>query len=225
MSEVAPVAQWIRAPASEAGRGGSIPLGGAFMGNNIIVLDLETKFTFDEVGGRDKFEALGITVAGVYDYSTGKYEAIEEKDLSKLEKRLESKPLIVGFNSKRFDIPVLKPYLHFDPNILPQLDIMDEIQKVVGHRISLESVAQATLGYGKSGSGLDAIKYYRSGEIDKLKKYCLDDVKVTREVYEYGCKHKELFFTSKYGNSKTRVEVNWERPNEAEAEKAQLALF
>ncbi|MBI2341745.1 MAG: DEAD/DEAH box helicase, partial [Deltaproteobacteria bacterium] len=42
---------------------------------NIIVLDLETKFTFDEVGGREKFEALGISVAGVYDYHTRKFEA------------------------------------------------------------------------------------------------------------------------------------------------------
>lgn len=192
---------------------------------NIIVLDLETKFTFDEVGGRDKFEALGITVAGVYDYATGKYEAIEEKDLAKLEKRLESKPLVIGFNSKKFDIPVLKPYLHFDPAVLPQLDIMEEIQNVVGHRIGLESVAQATLGYGKSGSGLDAIKYFRNGEIDKLKKYCLDDVKVTKEVYEYGCKHKELFFTSKYGTGKVRVAVNWEMPGTETDKAPQLNLF
>ncbi|PIR18231.1 MAG: helicase [Deltaproteobacteria bacterium CG11_big_fil_rev_8_21_14_0_20_49_13] len=191
---------------------------------NTIILDLETKFTFDEVGGRDKFESLGISVAGVFDYLTGKYEAIEEKDIAKLEERLQSKPLVIGFNSKKFDMPVLKPYLHFDPSALPQLDIMEEIQNVVGHRIGLEAVAQATLGKGKSGSGLDAIRYFRDGAIDKLKKYCLDDVKVTKEVFEYGCKNKEVFFTSKFGGGRVCVPVNWQMENEEE-KKDQLALF
>lgn len=194
------------------------------MSMNIIVLDLETKFTFDEVGGREKFEALGISVAGVYDYHTRKFEAIEEANLSKLEERLALKPLIIGFNIKKFDIPVLKPYLHFDPARLQLFDIMEEIQNRVGHRVSLQSVATATLGTGKSGDGLDAIRYYRNGEIDKLKKYCLDDVRLTKEIYEYGCKFKELFFTSKYGTAKQRVELNWEMPAET-GDKNQLDLF
>lgn len=192
---------------------------------NIIVLDLETKFTFDEVGGREKYEALGVTVAGVYDYATGKYEAIEEANLSKLEERLGQKPLVVGFNQKKFDMAVLKPYLHFDPSTLEMLDIMEEIQNVVGHRVSLESVAKATLGHGKSGSGLDAIRYFRDGEIDKLKKYCLDDVKVTKDVYEYGCKNKDIFFTSKFGAGKVRVAVNWQIPDEKKESEKQLGLF
>ncbi len=191
---------------------------------NTIILDIETKFTFDEVGGREKYEALGVTVVGVYDYLTGKYEAIEEKDLAKLEERLIKRPLVVGFNQRKFDMPVLKPYLNLDPTTLDMLDIMEEIQNVVGHRIGLESVAQATLGHGKSGSGLDAIRYYREGQIDKLKKYCLDDVKVTREVFEHGCKHKEVFFTSKFGAGKVRVPVNWKLEKEEE-KKDQLALF
>jgi DEAD/DEAH box helicase domain-containing protein len=191
---------------------------------NIIVLDLETKFTFDEVGGREKFEALGISVAGVYDYQTKKFEAIEEANLSKLEERLTLKPLIIGFNIKKFDMIVLKPYLHFDPSRLELFDIMEEIQNKVGHRVSLQSVATATLGTGKSGDGLDAIRYYRNGEIDKLKKYCLDDVRLTKELYEYGCKFKELFFMSKYGTAKQRVEVSWQMPDEKD-DKSQMALF
>ncbi|OGQ49946.1 MAG: hypothetical protein A3I09_03360 [Deltaproteobacteria bacterium RIFCSPLOWO2_02_FULL_47_10] len=192
---------------------------------NTIVLDLETKFTFDEVGGRDKNELLGISVAGMYDYQTGKYITYEETELPGLEERLSKKPLVIGFNIKKFDMPVLKPYLHFDPSTLPMLDIMEEIQNVVGHRIGLDSVAQTTLGAGKSGDGLDAIRYFRAGEMDKLKKYCLDDVRLTKELYEHGCKHKELFFMSKYGKGKVRVELNWEMPTEDKKPDAQLGLF
>lgn len=192
---------------------------------NVIIIDLETKFTFDEVGGRDKHEALGISVAGIYDYATGKFDAITENEIGRLEERLALRPLIVGFNSKRFDIPVLRPYVGLDLSAIPQLDIMEEIQNAVGHRIGLDAVAKATLGHGKSGSGLDAIKYYRNGEMDKLKRYCLDDVKVTKEIYEYGAKHKELFFTSRYGTDRVRVAVGWDLPLAERPPDSQLALF
>jgi DEAD/DEAH box helicase domain-containing protein len=170
-------------------------------------------------------ESLGVSVVGVYDYKTGQYDAVEERDIARLEERLASRPLLVGFNIKKFDLPVLRPYLHFDPTTLASCDIMEEIQNVVGHRIGLDSVAQATLGHGKTGNGLDAIKYYRNGEIDKLKKYCLDDVRITKEVYEYACKNKELFFSSKFGTSKTRVALNIEFPPDTDPAKEQMNLF
>jgi len=192
---------------------------------NIVVLDLETKFTFDEVGGRDKHAVLGISVAGLFDYKTGSFSAIEEKDIERLESRLNEAPLVVGFNIKRFDMPVLKPYVKFDPLKLPMLDIMEEIQNVVGHRVSLDSVAKATLRLGKSGDGLDAIKYFRNGEIDKLKKYCLDDVRITRDVYEYGAKNKEVFFISKLDGSKVKVAVSWTGPDKPAEPEGQMGLF
>lgn len=196
------------------------------MRDNILVLDLETKSIFGDHVDR-KPEALGVSLVGTYCYRTDQYIAYEEREIPELERRLGDRPLIVGFNIRRFDMPVLKPYLHFDPSNLPMLDIMEEMQNVLGHRVSLESVAQATLGEGKSGSGLDAVEYYRRGEIDKLKKYCLDDVKVTRRVYEYGAEHQELFFTSKYGGGKGRAAVAW-RVTHPEADSpaaAQVSLF
>lgn len=197
------------------------------MSKNIIVLDLETKNAFDDVGGKRNLEALGISLAGMYSYKTGEYRAFREEELGQLETILTEKPLVVGFNIRRFDIPVLKPYLHFDPAVLPLLDIMEEVVRVTGHRVSLESVAQATLNEGKSGSGLDAIKYYREGNFEKLTKYCLDDVRITKEVYEYGAAHHEIFFTSKFGRTKARVPANWEikHPNEGSAEESQFKLF
>lgn len=95
---------------------------------------------------------------------------------------------------------------------MPILDIMDELEKILGHRVSLESVAQATLGVGKSGKGLDAIAYFRNGEMDKLKAYCLDDVRLTREIYEYGKKNGEVFYQSKDGLHRLPVKINWKDP-------------
>jgi len=197
------------------------------MSRNIIVFDLETKNAFDDVGGRDNFAALKISVLGCYLYSTNEYKVFEEKELPEFENILQKKPLLVGFNSKRFDTAVLQPYIRFDLKQIPQLDIMEELQKFLGHRVSLESVAQATLGRSKTGSGMDAIRFWRNGEIEKLKAYCLEDVRITKEIFEYGAKHGELFYTPKFGSAKGRAPVNWKlsHPDENEEPKKQQSLF
>ena len=195
-------------------------------GKNIIVFDLETQRSFDEVGGRNSMEKLGISVLGAYFYQSDEYIVFEESELKNFEERLSDRPLLVGFNSRRFDCPVLQPYVRADLSKFPQLDILEEVVRVVSHRVKLESIAQATLGTGKSGSGLDALKYYRNGEIDKLKGYCLDDVKITREIYEYGADKGEILFMHKYGRGKARVPVTWkiEHP-ESGTENKQMGLF
>lgn len=194
------------------------------MGQNIIVLDLETKYAFDEVKDR-RPESLGITVVGVYLYQENKYLIYTEDEIGKLEQLLTKKPLLVGFNIRKFDIPVLKPYLKINPDQLPVLDIMEEFVKKLGHRVSLDSVAQATLNTGKSGHGLDAIKYYKNGEWEKLKKYCLDDVRLTKELFEYGAKNKELFYLTKFDRAKARVPMEWEIKHPLEETAAQYSLL
>jgi len=197
------------------------------MGKNIVVFDIETKDAFGDVGGRDGLTRLEISVLGCYDYRAGEYRVYEEGELPAFAERLSKKPLLVGFNSRRFDTPILQKYIQFDLGKLCQLDIMEEIVRALGHRLSLDSVAKATLGKGKSGSGLDAIRFWRAGRIEELKRYCLDDVKITREVFEYGAANKELLYVPKFGPSPARVKVGWEirHPDESDSESAQQTLF
>ena len=159
-----------------------------------IVLDLETQKSFQEVGGRGKNHLLKISVVGIYDYSTDKYSTYEEHELSKLAPILQTADQIIGFNIKDFDFEVLVPYLNFDIFQVPYLDLLEEIEKVIQHRIKLELVAQGTLGSGKSGSGLEAILFYKNGRMDLLKKYCLDDVKITKQIYDYALKNGKLLY-------------------------------
>lgn len=196
------------------------------MPKNILVLDLETQTIFSDHADR-KPGSLGISVVGAYCYRTGEYRVYEEREIPVLAHRLADKPLVVGFNIRRFDMPVLAPYLPFDPLQLPMVDMLEQLHTILGHRVSLESVAVATLGHGKSGSGLDAVEYYRKGEMAKLKQYCLDDVRVTREIFEYGAAHGEVFYTAKFGSAKGRAAVTWqvEHPEETGAQAAQMGLF
>lgn len=188
-----------------------------------IVLDLETQKSFDEVGGRSRQHLLKVSVCGIYEYTTGQYSIYEEKDLPRLASKLQSADQIIGFNIKNFDFAVLQPYLNFDLSQIPYFDIMESIQKSIGHRISLESVAQGTLGSGKSGNGLEAILYYRSGRLDLLKKYCLDDVKVTKNVYDYALKYQKVLYRDYF--SIREVPLACREPQSRSAVLRQEALF
>jgi DEAD/DEAH box helicase domain-containing protein len=169
--------------------------------NREVVLDIETQNSFADVGGvhHDK---LKISLVGVYFFETGEYKAYLEPELSELWPRLEHADRIIGYNTKGFDYPVMNAYYPGDLNDFPSLDVMEEIAKRLGFRVKLDDVASATLGVGKSGNGLQAIEFWRRGEIDKLRDYCLQDVRITKEVYEYGKRHGRISFFDRSGEKK-----------------------
>jgi DEAD/DEAH box helicase domain-containing protein len=199
-----------------------------------IVLDLETKSSFDEAGGRNAVEKLGVSVVGLYRYDSDSYETYVEKDFGQLQNLLIDSSLIVGFNIVYFDLPVLQPYLSIDVKKLPTCDIMLSLQEKLGFRVGLDAVASATLGTGKTATGLDAIKFYKEGRWEELKSYCLSDVKVTKEIFDFGLKNRHVSFRSKYGSTIKEVKVDWsaygpKKANEAfettDSEPAQYKLF
>lgn len=174
----------------------------------LAVLDLETKKLFSDPG-KPKHAELGISVGGWYEYDTDCYTAFEEPDMHKLEARMKEADLIIGFNIISFDMPVLAPYLLAPVEAYPVFDIMDEIKKVLGHRVSLQSVALASLQEGKSGKGTDAVKLFLEGRMDELKKYCLDDVRITKNVFDYGREHSKLFFKSDFDFQAHEIPLDW----------------
>ncbi len=158
-----------------------------------IVFDIETQNTFQDVGAYDHSK-LRISVIGVYFYETDEYRCYEEHEFSELWPRLEHTERLIGYNSKAFDVPVMNNYYAGDLSKLPHLDIMQQIEKALGFRLKLDDVAAASLGHRKSGHGLQAVEWWRQGEKEKVKKYCLDDVRITKELYEYGLKYGALAY-------------------------------
>lgn len=188
-----------------------------------LVLDLETQKSFQEVGGREKNHLLKVSVCVIYDYTTGKYTAYEEHELAKLAPVLQTADQIIGYNIKDFDFEVIQPYLNFNIADIPALDLLEEIEKVLGHRLKLEVVAQGTLGSGKSGSGLEAILYYQNGRMDLLKKYCTDDVKITKQIYDYAAKNQKLLYKDFFKTKEIPLKIR--EPQPRVGVKHQAALF
>ncbi|MBT6253872.1 hypothetical protein HOI83_01415 [Candidatus Uhrbacteria bacterium] len=164
-----------------------------------IVLDIETRNTFQDVGGWNH-DKLKISLIGVYFYETDTYETFLEEDLPGLWPRLEHADRIIGYNQKGFDNPVMNNYYAGDLNQIPQCDILELIHKSLGYRVKLDSVAKATLGKGKIGHGLQAVEYWKEGKIKELAEYCLMDVKVTKEVYEFAKENGFVKFEDRLGN-------------------------
>ena len=81
---------------------------------------------------------------------------------------------------------------------IPTLDLLTQIKKSAGHRISLDSCAKATFNQQKTGDGLDAIRYYRQGRLTELADYCLQDVRLTRLLYDYGRQKGHVKFYNKW---------------------------
>lgn len=182
------------------------------MSSREIVLDIETQNTFEEVGGyfHDK---LKISVVGCYFYETDSYEAFEENELPQLWRRLEQSDRLIGYNTKGFDFLVMNQYYKGNFLDFPNLDILEEIQKALGFRLKLDDVAAATVGVRKSGHGLQAVEWWKQGEIQKIKDYCLQDVKVTKAVYEYGLKYKALAYEDRFRGRKA-IPVQFEKKAE-----------
>lgn len=174
-----------------------------------IIFDLETKKEFAEVGGRDFVAHLGVSVLAAYSSSDNNYHVFEERELAAFEKMLKGADLVVGFNIKGFDIPVLQPYISFHLSELRLLDMMDDIVAGVGFRVSLDNLAKTTLGIAKSADGLQALRWFREGRIQEIKDYCVQDVKVTKALYDYGKENGYVKFVSRDAVGEVSIPVKW----------------
>ena len=90
---------------------------------------------------------------------------------------------------------------------LPTLDLLQEVQHALGHRLSLDHLAEVTLGRRKVGSGLDALEFYRRGQWRRLERYCLEDVRITRDLYEFAKRRGFLCYVPRGKRRRVRFGV------------------
>ena len=156
-----------------------------------LVFDIETVDIFDAT--KRKPEDLTLSVVGVYSYPGNFYKAYTQETLPELWEVLRDIDTFIGFNSNHFDIPLLNKYAPMDlVKEFNSIDILQSIHQSLGRRIRLDWVAEGTLNIKKSSHGLQAVAWWKEGEVEKVKKYCLDDVKITKEIFDYALNNEEL---------------------------------
>ena len=176
---------------------------------NLVFFDLETQNLLNDVGGRAGIEKLRLSCGVTFSTAKNDFSVYWEKDAPALIDELRNADRVIGFNLLGFDYPVLRPYA---PNVnfasLRTLDLLQDIHRTLGFRLSLDSIAEASLGAKKSADGLQAVEWFRTGQLDKIAEYCKIDVDITRQVYEFGRDNGFVHYRSKLG-SKLKVVVNW----------------
>ena len=175
---------------------------------NTVYFDLESQKLFQEVDGRDPSKLL-LACGVTWSTERNDFAVYWEKDALALIAELKSADRVVGFNIIRFDYEVLKPYA---PNenfrSIRSTDMLQDIFRTLGFRLSLDSIAKATLGATKTADGLKSVEWFKNGELDKVADYCKADVDITHRVFEFGRDNGFVHYYSKLG-SKLKVAVNW----------------
>lgn len=175
---------------------------------NIVYFDVESQKLFQDVGGRDASRLL-LACGVTWSTARNDFAVYWEKDAPALIAELKSADRVVGFNIIGFDYEVLRPYARNENfRAFRTTDMLQDIYRTLNFRLSLDSIAKATLGATKTADGVQSVEWFRNGELDKVAEYCKSDVDITRRVYEFGRDNGFVYYYSKLG-SKLKVAVNW----------------
>jgi DEAD/DEAH box helicase domain-containing protein len=163
------------------------------------VFDLETQRSAKEVGGWHNAHRMRVSCGVVYDSIKDTFVVYLQDQVGRLIAHLKQFETVVGFNSKRFDYKVLSGYSDYDFSTVPSYDLLEQVHQRLGFRLSLDHLAKQTLNVNKFGSGLDALKWWQAGEVDKIIDYCLTDVRITRDLFLFARENGYLIYRRKSG--------------------------
>lgn len=176
---------------------------------NIVYFDLETQKSATEVGGWSQKHKMLMSIGVTYSTASGAYRIFDEAHVGDLVKELRRADLVVGFNIVQFDYVVLASYPLADVSDVPTFDLLLDLESKLGHRIGLDAVAKATLpNVAKVADGKLALQWWKEGKLMEIAEYCCFDVKITKELHEYGKTHGEVFYHDRMGQKRC-VKVTW----------------
>ncbi len=204
-----------------------------------VIFDVETQKLFSDIMSEDPAD-LEVSIVSVYRREvdeTGSELSGEMKtfwhpsasitpQINEMWRWFEEADRIIGFNSKKFDVPALRRHYQSDFAKLPHFDILEQVRIALGRRLSLNALAQDTLGSTKIDVGTNAVYYWANRTEEnyrKLREYCESDVMITRDLYDFGRKNNFLRYTDTKWNTPQTIPVDFSYP--AKKVETQIGLF
>lgn len=174
-----------------------------------VLFDLETQLSAGDVGGWKNAHRM-LVAAGVACFlEEGRFRVYREEDVPALIADLEAAEVVIGFNIRRFDYKVLSGYTGVDYGTsLPTLDLLEEVHRCLGFRLSLNHLALETLAVEKTADGLQSLKWVKQGRLDLVEEYCRKDVEILRDLYLHGRRVGHLFYRDRR-KRKMKLPVDW----------------
>lgn len=172
-----------------------------------VYYDIETQLSAAEVGGWQNTHLMRVSVAITWSREDG-FKRWEEGDIPRLLEYLSGFDRVISFNGDGFDSKVLSAYGNVSVINKKSFDVLKDLKNRLGHRVSLDSVSQSTLGTGKSADGLQALQWWKEGKVDQIAEYCRKDVQVLVDIVAFGRQQGFVHYTGKYGDV-LKVRVDW----------------
>lgn len=146
-------------------------------------------------GWRD-FQNMGISVICAYDYALDNYRVFCRDNFDKFQDLVNQREIIIGYNSLAFDNRLCETNKIIVPDD-KSYDVLSEIWKAKGlegyfdtkHKerymgTGLDNMCKVNFGTRKSGYGALAPVQWQKGEVGNVIDYCLNDVKLTKQLVD-----------------------------------------
>jgi DNA polymerase elongation subunit (family B) len=164
---------------------------------NYITFDIETYSPSDL--DRIDVKEFRCSVCGAYiswlNGGKGQYIAFLEENIKEFLELLKHADLIIGYNHIWFDLPVLQKYADFDLLKLPCYDIMLKVEQKIGTKLRLNDLCKANFdGDIKTDSYSVYKHYYKEGKWLELIDYCMNDVRLTEQLFQQILTIKKLTY-------------------------------
>ncbi len=170
--------------------------------NKIIIFDCEIisainlKTELKDIktcAGWDDFKNMGISVICAFDYQTGRYRVFTTDNMDDFRSLVDRTDIVIGYNSLTFDNPLCRAN-QINVEDSKSWDLLKEILLSAGieepfednsyETFSLSACAFANLGIRKKSDGADAPIQWQRRRIGTVIDYCLNDVFLTKGLFE-----------------------------------------
>jgi len=145
--------------------------------------------TVEYCKGWDDHANMGIAVIGAYDYREGRYRVFCKDNSAAFAALAAQRRLLVGHNILGFDNKVLAAHGLAVP-AEKCYDTLVELAAPSGRDfrgLGLDALCAANFGARKAGTGALAPVLWQRGEIGAVVDYCLEDVRLTRLLFDRIC--------------------------------------
>ena len=158
-----------------------------------VVFDLETRRLALDVGGWDELKAGkgGISAIVVWDSLSGRHHLYDDTCLDLAVEHLEKADVVLSFNGKEFDVPIVEAVANRKLILPLHLDMLQLAWDAAAKALlrkggnSLDDLSKRCLGEGKPFNGAHAPYLSDTGQWARLFDYCISDVELTRKLFLY----------------------------------------
>ena len=176
--------------------------------STIYILDVQTRKTYEDVGGKKGTSQLGVSYAALLNHGTDDISVYTELDINILLDKIFSSHLVIGLNLKKFAYTVLSGYRNAEFDLINSLDIVDDVRKKIIRKPCIEELFSGTLDISREIDNMKIARQFKQGGVEEVKKITIQNVIDLNSVYVFGKQRGHVFINDATGQ-RWKIPVSW----------------